>query len=311
MHNIISSHPLPEQQEIIRESVYCEAGDHCLHMQRFYQNPDSPPVWLVHGSVEDGRIFYSSSGKGLAPFLASHGFDVFVADLRGRGKSTPAINPKSRWGLKENLEEDFPAYLEKIKKIKGQQPIYWMGHSWGGVLQLAFLARYQSPLQVKSLLFFGSKRRVSIFNLRKLFMIDIMWNFVSRLLVRKYGYLPAKTFKMGSENESKLSHRETLQWVLDKPWRDWRDGFDYRKALQHTTLPPALYLTGANDHILGNPTDVRKLMEETGATNARMLVIGKKSGFKHNYNHISLLTHHDAPQDHFQIVLRWLKKGKV
>lgn len=262
--------------------------------------------WLRGGC----HIFYSSSGKGLAPFLASHGFDVFVADLRGRGKSMPAVNSGSQWGLKEILEEDFSAYLEKIKEMKGQRPIHWVGHSWGGVLQLAFLARYQPPTEVKSLLFFGTKRRVGIRSLSRFFMIDLIWNHFSRYLTRKYKYLPAKRFKIGSDNESARSHLETLQWVKEKTWLDWHDSFDYRKALQQTPLPPALYLTGADDKVLGNPNDVRRLIEETGAANASMRVVGKRTGFRHNYDHISLLTHADAPKDHFQTVLHWLNTGK-
>lgn len=310
MHNIISSKTLSGNQSLTIESVYTEVADQQLHMQRYYQEKDGTPVWLVHGSVEDGRIFYSSSGKGLAPFLASHGFDVFVADLRGRGKSMPAVNAGSQWGLKEILAEDFSAYLTKIKEIKGPRPMHWVGHSWGGVLQLAFLARSQPPSEVKSLLFFGTKRHVSVLSPARIFMIDIIWNYFSRYLTGKYGYLPAKRFKIGSDDESKRSHRETLQWVKEKQWRDWHDDFNYRKALQQTPLPPALYLTGADDQVLGNPRDVRRLLEETGAANASMRVVGKRTGYKHNYDHISLLTHTDAPEDHFQTVLRWLNTGK-
>lgn len=247
--------------------------------------------------------------KSLAPFLAAQGYDVFVADLRGRGKSTPAISKNSHWGLAENLEEDFPAYLAKIKEIKGDQPIHWMAHSWGGVLQLAYLARYQSPAGMPaSLTFFGSKRRISVFSLSRLFQVDIIWNLFSRLLVRKYGYLPAKRFKIGSDNESRRSHKETLQWVVEREWRDWHDGFDYRKALQNTPLPPLLSLTGASDRVLGHPHDVHALAAETGSGSVKVQVIGKAEGFLHDYDHINLLTHPDAPKDHFQTVLQWLKQ---
>ena len=54
-------------------------------------------VLMIHGAVENGRIFYSNSGKGLAPFLCNSDSDVFVIDLPGRGESQPPfflkINP--------------------------------------------------------------------------------------------------------------------------------------------------------------------------------------------------------------------------
>lgn len=308
MHNINSKNQALKGKDIEQESIYTQVGEHRLHMRRFYKNPEGQPIWMVHGSIEDGHIFYSSSGKGLAPFLAAQGFDVFVADLRGRGKSTPPINKNSRWGLAENLKQDFPAYIEKIKEIKGDQPQHWMAHSWGGVLQLAYLGRFRSPATVASLTFFGSKRRISTFSLKKLFQVDIMWNHFSRLLVWKYGYLPAKKFKMGSESESDRSHSETHQWVVEKDWRDWHDGFDYRVGLSNTELPPLLSLTGANDQVLGHPHDVRVLVEETGSPTAKVQVVGKAEGFMHDYDHINLLTHPDAPKDHFQTVLHWLKQ---
>ena len=292
-----------------QESIFTEVGPHQLHMKRYFSNPNGRAVWMIHGSIENGHIFYSKNGKGLAPFLAIHGYDVFVADLRGRGKSTPPINSSSSWGLKENLEEDFPAYLNKIKEIKGERPIHWMAHSFGGVLQLAFLARYSSPLPVASLTFFGTKRRIETFSLGKLLQVDVVWDSLSRLLVKKYGYLPSKQMRMGSDNETKLSHRETNQWVKEKYWLDWRDGFDYGKALRQQKLPPALYLTGSHDKVLGTPTDVQQLMQETGADNAVIQVVGKKEGFNHNYDHISLLTHPAAPDDHFQMVLGWLRSS--
>ncbi len=297
-----------ENTEITQESIFTNAGEHRLHLRRFYTNPKGQPVWMVHGSIENGHIFYSNSGKGLAPFLAAQGYDVFVADLRGRGKSTPPIDSSSKWGLKENLKEDFPAYIEKIRELKGNQPQHWMAHSWGGVMQLAFLARYTSPAEVASLTFFGTKRRIGIFSLTKFLKVDLVWNHFSKLLVKKYGYLPAKKFNIGSDNESRRSHSETHHWVVAKKWLDWHDNFDYGKALQEKELPPALYLTGANDKELGNPADVRELMLETKSANAKMQVVGKKEGYLHDYDHINLLTHPDAPKDHFREIIEWLKK---
>lgn len=337
MHNNLKTSQHSPAGTLQQESIFIPVGKHQLHMKRFCRNPAGQPVWMVHGSIEDGRIFYSSKGKGLAPFLAAHGYDVFVADLRGRGKSTPPINKYSQWGLSENLREDFPAYIEKIREIKGAQPQHWMAHSWGGVLQLAYLARYQSKAANStgvpatgmpaiglpstgvpaigllstgvpaSITFFGTKRRINTFSLGKLLKVDIVWNHFSKFLIRKYGYLPGKKFGIGSESESALSHQETQQWVVEKDWRDWRDGFDYREALQHMELPPILSLTGAHDKVLGHPEDVRALIRETGSSAARVQVVGKAEGFMHDYDHINLLTHPDVPKDHFRLVLEWLE----
>ncbi|WP_017732151.1 alpha/beta fold hydrolase [Nafulsella turpanensis] len=312
MHNIKRENSSSLEKTALRqESIYTTVGEQKLHLRRFYHHTNGPAVWMVHGSVEDGHIFYSSSGKGLAPFLAKQGYNVFVVDLRGRGKSTPKVDATSKWGLSEILEKDFAAYLSKIIEIKGPQPQHWIAHSWGGVLMLAWLARHTPAARVTSMVFFGSKRHISIFNFKKLLQIDFGWNFLSRLLVKHYGYLPGKRFRIGSESESARSYRETFRWVADKEWLDWHDGFNYKKALKKKGLPPALYLTGANDKVLGHYKDVARLIAETGSDRAKLQIIGKKEGFLHDYDHINLLTHPDATRDHFQLILRWMQKHKL
>ena len=72
------------------ESLYVKVdGGPQLHLRHF-PGPGHP-VFLVHGAIENGRIFYSDNGKGFAPYLQKQGFDVYVLDLRGRGKSLPTL----------------------------------------------------------------------------------------------------------------------------------------------------------------------------------------------------------------------------
>lgn len=289
-----------------------QSGQQQLHLKRFCGGENGPPVFLVHGSMENGHIFYSSSGKGLAPWLASRGFDVFVADLRGRGESKPRVSAKDDWGLREILEEDFPAMLAEIIRIKGTVSQHWVAHSMGGVLQLAYLARWECPAPVASLSFFGTKRYIGTWSPKKLLMIDAAWSGLGSLLTRSYGYLPAKKWRMGSDDESMHSHRETNQWVMDKAWLDPRDGFDYAAALKKQSLPPALYMTGAGDTVIGNPIDVHRLMLETGNDQPNQLIIaGKNTDFKHNYGHVDLLTHRDAPADVFPNVEAWMRQHSL
>ncbi|MFD2999605.1 alpha/beta fold hydrolase [Pontibacter toksunensis] len=293
-----------------KESIYIPVtATDTLHLKRFSQNQQGPPVLLVHGSIENGHIFYSKSDKGFAPYMAHQGYDVFVADLRGRGKSKPAISGKSDFGLTHTLEEDFPAFINKIKELKGDVHQFWGAHSWGGVLMLAYLARPVVPVKVQAMAFFASKRRISIWSPKKFFMIDVMWNWVARAAVATTGALPAKKLKMGSDNETRLTHRQTNDWVVRKNWLHWHDQFDYAAALQQMEVPPTLYITGVKDDVLGNPVDVEKLLLETGSEHAAFRVLGKANGHLHDYDHINILTHQDAVRDHFPMVVRWFKEA--
>ncbi|GAA5038392.1 alpha/beta hydrolase [Marivirga lumbricoides] len=293
---------------ITSESHFIEKEGYNLHLRRFFTPDAKASIFLLHGSIEDGRIFYSKSGKGLAPFLAQNGYDVFVADLRGKGKSTPNISPESDFGQKEAIMEDMPAFMDYINQKTGKKPEYMMAHSWGGVIILSYLARFKHE-NLKAQAFFGSKRDVKVQNIYRWFNIDLLWNKMGTYLVHKHGYLPATKYNIGSDNEAKHFYLQVNNWVYSDEWIDSFDGFNYAEALQKQKIAPTLHLTGAKDTHSGHPKDVKRLMVEIGnQEDHHFQVIGKKYGHKHNYNHINLLTHPDAPIDHFQEVLQWLKK---
>jgi hypothetical protein len=171
---------------------------------------------------------------------------------------------------------------------------------------------------VKSLHFFGTKRSIHVFNAEVAFKIRFFWNLAARALVRHYGYLPAKELKMGADNETDLSHLHSKLWVKPgSPWVDPVDGYDYGARLKQSALPPALFLAGQADRCLGNPADVKALILEAGygsspapgvpASRFELQVLGKAFGCLHDYGHIDMLTHVDAPKDHFPKVADWLK----
>lgn len=281
-------------------------GAETLHIKRFYTDESAPPVLMIHGSIENGRIFYSTSGKGLAPYLAKNGYDVFVVDLRGRGLSTPAINKHSKHGHREVLRDDFPAFINKIKEIKGDVPQHWIAHSWGGVLILAYLAKNFTSVKIASMVFFATKRRLTVLSLQRFWRMNIMWGLMAPLGIALRGYLPAKEYKIGSDNETKRTDRETRHWVKSKKWLDWYDKFDYGQAFKKIKLPPTLHLTGKNDTLLGHPQDVQLLMLETGGENNQMKVLGRSTGHLNDYGHNDILTHKDSITDVYPIVLDFM-----
>ncbi|HEX2900454.1 MAG TPA: alpha/beta fold hydrolase [Bacteroidia bacterium] len=282
-----------------------------LHLKRFYMDSQGPALLLLPGSIENGHIFYSKSGKGFAPWMAEQGFDVFVADLRGRGQSTPKISRESDFGQAEALSDEYPAYFAKVQAIKGTRRVFVATHSWAGVNVLAFLARHEMDLEVPAAVFFGAKRHISVRPFPYYWlMIKIAWKWLAKRSIRKHGYLHAAHYRMGSDSISARDHAETDAWVRAKhEWKHWHDGFDYRAAFQQLKLPPILYLAGKKDRVLGHPTDVALLAKETGDHQLnRVAVLGKAQGHLHDYGHIDMLTHPDAPRDHFPMALEWLRK---
>lgn len=292
------------------EPVYIRVNEtDTLHMMRIYSNPVGTPVLMMHGAIENSRVFYNEEGKGLGPYLAMNGYDVYAADLRGRGGSLPHVSRKSEYGQTDSINEDIPAFMNRIIELRGRIPQHWICHSWGGVLATAHLLRHPEKIaNVRSLVYFGSKRRVSVRNLHRLIYIDLVWRYMFSLVSKIWGYVPAKKFGFGIDDESRGSHYGCVFWVEEGEWRDPVDGFDYKAAAKQVTLPPALYFAAANDMSLGHPSDVTDFINESGKHYYQYRLLSKKNGNMHNYDHVSMITHRGAPADHFPEVLEWLGK---
>lgn len=295
--------------KITEELLQINHADFSLHIKRFYHNQICAiPVVLIHGAIENGKIFYSKSHKGLAPFLAKQGYDVFVADLRGRGKSIPKIDKHQTFGMYDVINEDLPLIQKKVEELKPGQQQIWMGHSWGGVMILSFIAKHKIQDKISKMVFFATKRRITVLSLKKFWMIDIMWRIFGKIIAWKYGFVPAEKFGFGSDSETKNAYYETDPWVKRKGAWIGKDGFDYANALKEIKLPPLLSVTGIKDNVLGHEKDCRLMLEEIEMKNYEFKVLGKKYGHKEDYDHISILTSRYADEDHFKMIVEWLKK---
>lgn len=300
-------------EDLHTESLYVPVGSaEELHLRHLWVDPAGEPVLFVHGSIENGRIFYSNSGRGLAPFLARRGFDCYVADLRGRGQSRPPISRRSRYGQTEAIVEDLSAFASVLEQRRGEARQHWVAHSWGGVLVSSHLARFPQRIpRVASLTYFGVKRRILVRNLARLVMIDLGWRGIHTLVAAVVGYLPARRLGFGSDNETRRSHAQCRAWVRDGPWIDPGDGFDYGGALRTVSLPRCLYLAAVRDRCLGNPKDVQAFIAESGSHESHFRLLARTHGNLHDYDHISMLTHRDAERDHFPLVSAWIATGRV
>lgn len=291
--------------EIIND--YFDTGDgHKIHIAHLpVKEALKQPILFIHGAIEDGSIFYSKKGKGLAPFLQAAGHPCFVLDMRGKGKSTPPISPQANYGQLEFFDEDLPKALDHIHKLYPNLKVSLITHSWGGVLANAFLL--MNPQWVKKLgpiIHFASKRRVSVLNFHRFFFIDVMWLMVGTLFLWIKGYLPKGV--MGPEGETKKSLKESQQWVYSHKWLIKERGIDLQELAKRHKLPPTLYLTGSKDYCLGHIKDVTAFALESGHKKDDIRLLSKKSGNLEDYDHLSILISKKAPQDHFLTVRDFL-----
>jgi pimeloyl-ACP methyl ester carboxylesterase len=93
------------------------------------------PVLLVHGYGQN-RYAWHLPARSFSNYLARAGFDVFNLDLRGHGRSRH-LGAHRPTHVADYVREDVPAAIEEIQRISGGRPVYYVGHSMGGLIGYA------------------------------------------------------------------------------------------------------------------------------------------------------------------------------
>lgn len=292
----------------LQHSLFVDLNTYQLHVRQLTPvQTVIAPILYLHGAVENGRIFYSHAGKGLAGFLADQGFIGYAADFAGRGLSQPLLADGLKHSQQQLICHDIPALIDYFYALH-QQPLIIICHSWGGVVAAASLARFPHLIpKVKAKICFGTKRVISVRSLERLLKIDLIWNRVAPWLGRRYGYIPAKRWRFGADDEPQQFLCDTVAWINGAPFTDLSDHFDYKLACQQTAWPPLWHFAAEDDRLLGHPVDVQAFIEECGQQHARFSLLGKQQGYSQNYDHISMLTHSAAAAEHFTELTSWLK----
>ncbi|KAL9244946.1 hypothetical protein vseg_018660 [Gypsophila vaccaria] len=101
------------------------------------------PVLLVHGLFTGGDAwFLNSKEQSLGFLLADHGFDVWVANVRGTRWSYGHVSLSDRskafwdWSWEELALYDLPAMIEYIYQLTNSK-LFLVGHSQGTIMSFA------------------------------------------------------------------------------------------------------------------------------------------------------------------------------
>ncbi len=98
---------------------------------------------LAHGMVEHGARYQK-----LASVLSGLGFAVYIPDLRGHGETDKDGN----WGFLADsggfrrVVDDLREIGRLARKENGGVPLYYLGHSFGSLLGLAYIGLYGADL---------------------------------------------------------------------------------------------------------------------------------------------------------------------
>lgn len=285
-------------------------GGHQLHMARYFARHSGQntrpgiPVFMLPGFLCQSDLYLPDEGEGLAGFLVEAGFDVYIAELRGKGESWPAVTRHSDTGVHQAITEDIPLFITQIARTRPDQPQLWVGQGFSSALLAATYARLsQLPAPVCGMIHFAATRFYNMSSWSQTLQYMFwQWRHYSGSLIR--GYVQQG---MGSSRcrESRQMFADLQQWHRSAEWEDPVDTFDYRQAIRKKGAPPSLYYALNKKTLWGSLESSRSFIRELGHHDARLVGLGKASGNKRNYRQYSMINNPDARDDHFQGLLEW------
>lgn len=306
-----------------------------------YPRPRSQrsPVLLVHGLASNRHnMDFPEKEKSLAQYLWKKGWDTWIVELRGAGKSA---KPKpwqwlnQRWNFDHYVLQDLPAAVRFILQSSKRPRLHWVGHSMGGFLVYPFV-KTQSADLIHSVLTVGSPMGTDVkpgyfkwthhidpvFKVipfipyraaAKLVGAYAEWAFKSDksiLFVREN--MSLQTLKLGTkvaiDDVSAGVIVQIHQWLREKSFKSWDGKINYTIDLKKFKLP-LLILTGNRDPF--TPFGIiRKTFQKIGSAKKRWIMFGRKHGHRTDYGHVDLIIGNHAPREVFPKIAEWLEENE-
>ena len=259
----------------------------------------APPVLLVHGTFSNRNFFLGQHERGFARYLAERGFDAWVAELRGHGRSGEA-GRASAWHFEDWIRLDAPALIAQVRAETGSDRVVWVGHSAGGIIGLAFagLAHPRSP-DIGGLVMVGSPAPTG------LGVLQLPMAAAALTITRLMGRFPARLIGIGPEDEHRGIMQQWMRWNLTGRWHG-EDGTDYFANCARVTAP-LLALAGAGDWALAPPSLCEDLVDATTSDDRTFVTCGRAEGFSENFNHNRVLVSAPARREVWPLIADWIE----
>jgi polyhydroxyalkanoate synthase len=286
----------------------------------------APPVILCPGAGMRGVIFDASQETSLARYLAKHGHDVWLLDLRGREHRPLGRRPRN-WAFDDYVEFDVPAALRTVCAKTGAKQVQWVGFGLGALVMWGVLAsvearRVCSLVALAAPVFF--RRQQATFRPRLLrWMRLVRPDYVVRLFAPLLGRLHLHPLKALQNRDNVdgpvyrralvhglcgLSRTELLQyaeWLEHDTFTAIVQRRDYRSAMG-AIATPTLLIAGPRDEMA--PVDMVEATQNLLEDNEQraLVVASRMHGMSTNYGHLDLLLGRGVARDIFPHVLKWL-----
>jgi len=302
-----------------------------LYRYRAAGEPRRIPVICSHGMAGSHFIFDLHPRYSLARYLAQHGFDTWLVDLRGRGDSWPdgGPDPHLQWHFDDFAARDLPAAVARVCELAGCDEVFWIGMEMSGQALYA-AAILETAARVRSAVTCGSPVLTP--------SSALVPGVTSAPKVRRHGRVPfsggarlagpvlayggfrvlessfrpcnvdplvvARYFRNGIPDEATDLVEQFAGWIRDGVMCSRDGSIVYSARLAEVTLP-LLVLAAAHD-LQRPPEAVRAAFGAFGSADKTFICAGVAEGFSVDFGHDDLLAGCAAPAEVFPRIAAWL-----
>lgn len=127
-----------------REGYFSGADGKKLYYEYFLAPQPRGSVVVVHGLSEFTKKYYE-----LTVYLLNRGYNVFLYDQRGHGRSHRDTDRPELIHVNsfDELVRDLEVYIETLVRPASSVPLYLYAHSMGGAVGMLYLAKHGSKLK--------------------------------------------------------------------------------------------------------------------------------------------------------------------
>ncbi len=312
-----------------------------------YQPPrggHGTPVVLCHGMSSNRWDMDAPGPMSMARWLRRRGYDVWVIELRGAGRSMRPTwwNGKHyAWSFEDYVQHDAPAALRVVLRETGAARVHWVGHSMGGMIAYALL---MSPIhhKIASAVTLGSPtmsqvghpvldfgvpyrsllryvpNRIALGTLARVAApIAPLLARILRPSIAELGWCPGnadvallRTLMLIAVDDIPASLlREFARWYDTRVMSDRYGMFDFSAHLERITVPICI-IAGSHDG-LTPVRDLEEVYRRIASQEKTFRIVGRAHGCARNYSHADLVLGRHASDDVFPIVLEWLETRRA
>lgn len=300
------------------------------------KRPQQSPVVLCHGLGVNRYNMDAPGRNSLAKYIASQGYDTWVVELRGAGRSyRPTRWLKRRrvtydWNFDDYVHHDVPAIVTTIMKRTGSRDVHWVGHSMGGMVGYAFLT-YAEQHHLRSLVTIASPTFSGLRTpwvdglinfkgilkvLRRVPQRQAVWLNAPLLAVASQyvdflanpanmdPLFAARLLPLAAENMSSALLTQFLDWYRSQDFRGSYGTHSYKANLRDIAVP--VYILAGSVDRLSPPDDIRYVYDHLASEDKQLTLCGVETGFSIDYGHVDLVVGRRAPDEIFPLVASWL-----